>query len=104
MNVADLEHVTLLLEEKQKYVAIQPEDVAQLAPPDRLKYERAQLENVYGHDVVFWNDPKSGKRVPKERGHGAPGHETPNSRAADERNNMSREINQAILDSVKQRT
>jgi hypothetical protein len=93
MNV---EKVKLTPEEKKRYTLCLPQDeIEQLSPTERLKYERAQVENVYGEDVTFRNG------VPQEAGIGSPGNVNANHLAALAREKSGREINEAILNSVK---
>jgi hypothetical protein len=101
MNVAELEHVTVTPQERQDYIAMQAEDVAQLSPPDRRKYERAMLENVFGHDVTFWNDPATGQRVPRERGIGSEGRTNTNHEFWTKKRESERDLNEAILAAVQ---
>ena len=89
MNV---EHVVLTPEEKKKFTLCMSElELAELSPADRLKYERAQLENVYGHDVKFKNG------VPQEVGLGSVGNTNVNHERALQAQKSGREINEAIL-------
>jgi hypothetical protein len=92
----DVEHVVLTPEEKKRFTLCLSElELAELSPGERLKYERAQLENVYGHEVKFKNG------VPQEVGVGSPGHENINHVRALEAQKAGRELNQAILDAAR---
>jgi hypothetical protein len=98
MGMLNLESITLSAEDKKRYtLSMSHEEIAELSPVERLKYERAQAENVFGVDVKF----KNGR--PVEVGVGSPGNTNANHLAALERERSGRDINEAILASVKQR-
>jgi hypothetical protein len=93
MNV---EHVVLTPEEKKKFTLCMSElELAELSPGERLKYERAQVENCFGHEVKFKNG------VPQEVGVGSPGNENINHVRALEAQKAGREMNEAILSAAR---
>jgi hypothetical protein len=93
MNV---EHVQLTPEDRKKYtLCLSQEELDGLLPADRLLYERAQVENIYGHNVKF----KNGK--PVEVGIGSPGNENVNHLRALEAQKAGREMNEAILNAAR---
>jgi hypothetical protein len=92
----NVENVKLTAEDKKKYTLCLPQDeIEQLSPSERLKYERAQVENVYGEEVKFRNG------VPQEAGIGSPGNINANHLAVLAREKSGRDLNEAILNSVK---
>jgi hypothetical protein len=98
IDLASLENVRLTHEERQAYrLAMLPEDIAELSPTERLKYERTQLEGVYGESVTFHNDPETGARVPREVGIGSASQQTHNHRVATAKFEKDRSLNEAIL-------
>jgi hypothetical protein len=96
MKTADLEHVQLNPSERQRFtLRMTEEEYSELTEPQRLKYHRAQLENVYGHGVKFKNG------VPQEIGIGSEGNETENHFRALEAQQAGRAMNEAVLNSLK---
>jgi hypothetical protein len=92
----NVENVKLTAEDKKRYTLCMPQDeLAELSPSERLKYERAQVENVFGSEVKFING------VPQEAGWGSPGNLNSNHIAALKREQSGRDLNEAILNSVK---
>jgi hypothetical protein len=92
----NVEHIVLTPEERKKFtLCFSQEELDELSPADRLKYERAQIENIYGHDVQF----KNGK--PVEKGLGSPGNENINHLRALEAQKAGREMNEAILNAAR---
>jgi hypothetical protein len=91
-----LEHVVLSAEDRKRFtLSLSPEELAELTPAERLRYERTQIEAVYGADVKFRNGR------PVEQGIGCPGSTNTNHLAALERERSGRDLNEAILASVK---
>jgi hypothetical protein len=96
MKTADLEHVQLDPSDRQRYtLRMTEEEYSGLTEPQRLKYHRAQLENVYGHGVKFKNG------VPQEIGIGSAGNENENHRRALEAQKTGKTVNEAILNSIQ---
>jgi hypothetical protein len=92
----NVENVRLTPEDKKRYTLCMPQDeLAELSPTERLKYERAQVENVFGEGVTFRNG------VPQECGLGSPGNLNANHLAALAREKSGRDLNEAILSAAK---
>jgi hypothetical protein len=88
----DVSNIKLTPEERGKYtLGLSQDEIAALSLAERLKFERAQVENIYGHNVRF----KDGQ--PIEQGIGSAANQSINHTRALEAAKSARTLNEAVL-------